>query len=121
VITLAEASFIIVQALHFEQVKKAGAISYETRKSSQEIGLTEKQLDTLVSLGMAKKTEDGKYYAVCYDVESKLRKRGALSPETAVKPEQAGITGKLQSLWLKVLIDQSKVGRTEDDKVWWKG
>lgn len=53
--------------LYLKQLKKDGAVSYETRKSPQELNLTEKQLKILVKMGYAQKIEDGKYYVVCKD------------------------------------------------------
>jgi hypothetical protein len=53
--------------LYLEQLKKDGAVSYETRKGPKELSLTEKQLKLLVKMGYAQKTEDGKYYALCKD------------------------------------------------------
>jgi hypothetical protein len=50
-----------------EKLKKAGAISYEMRKTAQEIGLTEGELQTVIRMRWAKKTEDNKYYAICRD------------------------------------------------------
>lgn len=47
-----------------ERLRKAGAVSYETRKSAEETGLSDKQLRTLVKMGWAKKSEDGKYYVI---------------------------------------------------------
>lgn len=47
-----------------ERLRKAGAISYETRKSAEETGLGEKQLKTLVKMGWAQKSDDGKYYVI---------------------------------------------------------
>ena len=55
------------------------------------------------------------------NVERKLRRKGAISPETAVDPEEAEITAKHESVWLNRLIEQGNVGRTDDGKVWWKG
>lgn len=55
------------------------------------------------------------------NIERKLRRKGAISPETAAKPEEAEITAKHELLWLNRLIEQGKAGRTEDGKVWWKG
>jgi Holliday junction resolvasome RuvABC DNA-binding subunit len=45
-----------------ERLRKAGVVSYETHKSAEETGLSEKQLKTLVKMGWAQKSEDGKYY-----------------------------------------------------------
>lgn len=47
-----------------ERLRKAGAVSYETRKSAEETGLSEKQLKTLVKMRWAQKSDDGKYYAI---------------------------------------------------------
>jgi hypothetical protein len=54
------------------------------------------------------------------NIEKKLKRRGAISPETAVKPEEAEITAKHELGWLNRLTEQGKVGRTENGKVWWK-
>jgi len=55
------------------------------------------------------------------NIERKLRRKGAISPETAVKPEEAEITAKHELVWLNRLVEQGKVRRTDDGKVWWKG
>ena len=55
------------------------------------------------------------------NIERKLRRKSAISPVTAVKPEEAEITAKHELVWLNRLIDQGKVRRTNDGKVWWKG
>jgi hypothetical protein len=47
-----------------ERLRKAGAVSYETRKSAEETGLSDKQLRTLVKMGWVKKTDDEKYYII---------------------------------------------------------
>ena len=54
------------------------------------------------------------------NIEKKLLKKGAVSPKTAVTPEEAEITSKREQGWLNHLIEQGKVGKTEDGKVWWK-
>jgi len=55
------------------------------------------------------------------NIETKLRKKEAISPEAVVKPEEAEITAKHELVWLDCLKEQGKVRRTEDGKVWWKG
>jgi len=55
------------------------------------------------------------------NIERKLRRKGAISLETAVKPEEAEITAKHELGWLNRLVEQGKVRRTDDGKVWWKG
>jgi len=50
---------------YLKKLKETGAVSYETRKSPLEIDLTEKQLKILVKMKYIRRTEDGKYYAVC--------------------------------------------------------
>ncbi|MEM2912258.1 MAG: hypothetical protein QW146_07125 [Candidatus Bathyarchaeia archaeon] len=52
-------------------------------------------------------------------IERKLRRKGALSEETAVMPEEAEIT-KRELRWVTHLIEKGKVGKTEDGKIWWK-
>jgi len=58
-------ALLLELTIYHERLKKAGAISYETRKSPQDINLTEKQLRMLVKMKYAQKTKDQKYYAVC--------------------------------------------------------
>lgn len=118
--TAGAAALLLEQVLKLEKVKKAGAVSYETRKSSDEIHLSERELTMLAKMRWVKKTDDGKYYAVTEDVESKLRRQGALSSETATSPEEAGITSLIQKVWLEGLIERGKVGETEDGRIWWK-
>jgi hypothetical protein len=55
------------------------------------------------------------------NIERKLKRKSAISCETAVKPEEAEITAKHELGWLNRLIEQGNVGRTDDGKVWWKG
>jgi hypothetical protein len=55
------------------------------------------------------------------NIEKKLRRKGALSPKTAVTPEEAEITSKRELGWLNRLIEEGRVGKTEEGKVWWKG
>jgi hypothetical protein len=54
-------------------------------------------------------------------IESKLREKNAITRKSRVLPEEAGITSKRELGWLNYLINDGKVGRTEDGKVWWKG
>jgi len=60
----AAAGFLLFLRRDLELLRKAGAISYETRKSAVEAGLNENQLGTLVSVGWAQKSDDGKYYVI---------------------------------------------------------
>jgi hypothetical protein len=74
--------------------------------------------DIMPSLGVAAAAG---VVAARKNIERKLRRKGATSPETAVKPEEAEITAKHELIWLNRLIEQGNVGRTEDGKIWWKG
>jgi len=55
------------------------------------------------------------------NIEKKLRRKGSVSPKTAVTPEEAGIISKRELGWLNRLIEQGNVGRTKNGKVWWRG
>lgn len=55
------------------------------------------------------------------NIENKLRRKGAISGKTAVTIEEAEISSKRELGWLNHLIEEGKVGRTNDGKVWWKG
>lgn len=48
-----------------EKLRKAGAVSKETAKTIDELGLSAREIRTLkrnVSIGKIKETEDGRYY-----------------------------------------------------------
>ncbi len=55
------------------------------------------------------------------NIEKKLLKMGAVSSETAVMPEEAGICSRREVSWLDYLVKKGKVGKTADGKVWWMG
>jgi hypothetical protein len=54
-------------------------------------------------------------------IERKLREKNAITRKSRVLPEEAGIISKRELGWLNHLINDGKVGRTKDGKVWWKG
>jgi hypothetical protein len=54
------------------------------------------------------------------NIEKKLTSAGAVSAVTAVMPEAAKITSERELEWMRYLVKQSRVGRTEDGRVWWK-
>jgi hypothetical protein len=54
-------------------------------------------------------------------IERKLREKNATTRKSRVLPEEAGIISKRELGWLNHLINDGKVGRTKDGKVWWKG
>jgi hypothetical protein len=53
-------------------------------------------------------------------IEMKLHQKGAVSMKNRVLPEEAGIISKRELGWIEYLVQQGKVGRTKDGKVWWK-
>lgn len=57
-------ALLATMQLYRDQLRKSGAISYETRRSADETGLSEKQLRLLVGVGWARKSDDEKYYDV---------------------------------------------------------
>ena len=63
------------------------------------------------------------YFHLGYRFERILRKIaqvGALSPETAIKPEEAGITDDWDKRALKRLVKEGKLGVTEDGRYYIK-
>lgn len=59
------------------------------------------------------------YYAIGYKFERILRKiamAGGLSPDSAVKPEEAGIIGEWEKTALKRLVKEGKLAMTEDER-----
>jgi hypothetical protein len=55
------------------------------------------------------------------NIEDKLRRVGAVSPDTAITPEAVKITSERELGWLNHLVKQGRVGKTKDGRVWWKG
>lgn len=53
-------------------------------------------------------------------IEMKLRQKGAVSMKNRALPQDAGVTSKRELGWIDYLVQQGKVGRTKDGKVWWK-
>lgn len=45
----------------------------------------------------------------------------AVSVKKAVTPEEAGLTSKREWGWINYLVEEGKIGRTKDGKIWWKG
>jgi hypothetical protein len=55
-----------------EKLRKAGAVSKETAKTIEELGLSGREKRTLkrnVWIGKIKETEDGRYYVPCRDMK----------------------------------------------------
>lgn len=64
--------------------------------------------------GMGRKT------AMIKVIKKKLIEKGAVSPKTAVTPEEAGITSKRDVEWINRFINEGKIGQTKHGKIWWK-
>lgn len=54
------------------------------------------------------------------NIEHKLRRKGAISYETRVKPEEADLD-KRELGWVDSLVEEGKIGKAEDGKIWWRG
>ncbi|MEM2974925.1 MAG: hypothetical protein QW821_00690 [Candidatus Bathyarchaeia archaeon] len=52
-------------------------------------------------------------------IENKLRKKGAISEKSRVDPKEAGLT-KRELGWIERLVEEGKLGKAEDGKIWWK-
>jgi hypothetical protein len=53
-------------------------------------------------------------------ISAKLNTAGATTSETAVTAENAKITSKNEMKWLTYFVETGKVGKTKDQKYWWK-
>jgi len=54
-------------------------------------------------------------------VKNKLIKKGAITADSAVRPEDAGFTSSNDRTLLSQMLAAKRVARTEDGRVWWKG
>jgi hypothetical protein len=50
------------------------------------------------------------------NIEKKIRRKGAVSVETAITPEEAGITSKRELGWLNRLVKEGKIKETSDGR-----
>jgi len=54
------------------------------------------------------------------NIEKKLRDKGAVSKKTRVALEEAGISSRVELNMLRYLVEQGKIGKARDGKIWWK-
>jgi hypothetical protein len=53
-------------------------------------------------------------------IEKKLRDKGAVSKKTRVALEEVGISSRVELNMVRYLVEQGKIGKARDGKIWWK-